>query len=232
MKKEKPIIISVGGSLIVPDNIDISFLKIFKNILLEQISKGRRFVLITGGGQTARRYQKAGQAVTDLSVEDLDWLGIHGTRLNGHLLRSIFYQEAHPVMVKNPTALPVFEESLLVAAGWRPGRSTDYCAVSLAKTLGSDRIINLSNIDYVYEEDPQKNIEAEFYDKISWVNFLQLIPKDWNPGLSTPFDPEASRLAQAENMEVIIINGQHLERLDNYLNNLEFKGTVISNKFL
>ena len=82
---------SVGGSLIVPDDIDTDFLTQFKNLIHTQaaIYSGRRFIIIAGGGRTARRYQDAASAVTALTPDDLDWMGIHATRLNGHLLRTI-----------------------------------------------------------------------------------------------------------------------------------------------
>ena len=54
----KPIIISLGGSIVVPDKIDYNFLKKFRALILKHVKKGKRFVLICGGGATARLYQK------------------------------------------------------------------------------------------------------------------------------------------------------------------------------
>ena len=45
--ENETIIISLGGSLIVPDNIDIDFLKDFKKLILSQVEKGKKFVIIT-----------------------------------------------------------------------------------------------------------------------------------------------------------------------------------------
>ena len=44
------IIISVGGSLICPEQINVGFLKEFKEIIIRHIRQGKRFILITGGG--------------------------------------------------------------------------------------------------------------------------------------------------------------------------------------
>ena len=49
-----PIIISLGGSLIVPEEIDIAFLEGFKEIILREVQAGKRFVIITGGGKICR----------------------------------------------------------------------------------------------------------------------------------------------------------------------------------
>jgi uridylate kinase len=230
MNKNETIVMSVGGSLIVPDQIDCSFLKALKTFIDEEMSAGRRFIIIAGGGRTARRYQDAAAEVTDLSKEDLDWMGIHATRLNGQLLRTIFYDTAYKVVIKNPDdILDVPEkENLIIASGYRPGASTDLRAVQIAERVGAKKVINLSNIDYVYTADPNTDPTAKRIEKISWSDFREIIPKEWDPGLSSPFDPIAAKEAHEKNIEVAIINGNKTEELTNYLGDRDFIGTVIS----
>jgi uridylate kinase len=222
------VVVSVGGSLIVPDGIDVGFLSRFKALILEKVQRGFTFSIITGGGKTARRYQEAAHAVTPLSPQDLDWIGIHSTRLNAQLLRNIFVGYAHSQVIKNPTIDADSEEPITIAAGWQPGFSTDYDAVLIAKNMGAQRLVNLSNIDYVYDSDPKKNPDAKKIEKISWADFRKLIPAEWNPGLSSPFDPVAAKEAEALGLEVAIINGTKLEEFSKYLDNQPFVGTVIS----
>lgn len=219
---------SVGGSLIVPDGIDTEFLTKFKTLVLEKVQRGLTFSIIAGGGKTARRYQDAANAVTPLSRHDLDWIGIHATRLNAQLLRNIFVGYAYPQIIKNPTIDVEAEEPIIIAAGWKPGCSTDYDAVLIAKNLGATRLVNLSNIDYVYDKDPKKNPDAKKIEKISWAEFRKLIPEEWDPGLSSPFDPVAAKEAEMLGLEVAIINGEKLEEFSNYLDGKPFVGTVIS----
>ncbi len=221
------VIISLGGSLIVPDEIDINFLKEFKKIILKHVNRGRRFVIITGGGKTCRKYQAAANSVTKLTLEDMDWLGIHVTRLNAHLLRSIFHKEAHPRIIKNPTENIHFNEKILIAAGWKPGCSTDYDAVLFAKNLGIKKLANLSNIDYAYDKDPKKFKDATPISDIKWKEFRKILPKKWDPGLNSPFDPIASKVAQKLDMEVAILNGKNLENFEKYLDGKTFIGTKI-----
>jgi len=222
------IVVSVGGSLIVPDGIDTDFLKRFKTLILEKVQKGFTFSIITGGGKTARRYQDAANVVTPLSQFDLDWIGIHATRLNAQLLRNIFVGHAHPEVIHNPTVDIHADEPVIIAAGWKPGCSTDYDAVLTAKNLGATRLVNLSNIDYVYDSDPKKNPDAKKIEKISWAEFRKLIPDHWDPGLSSPFDPVAAKEAEALGLEVAIINGASLGEFSNYIDGKPFVGTVIS----
>ena len=222
------VVVSVGGSLIVSDGIDVEFLTNFKTLILEKVQRGLTFSIIAGGGKTARRYQEAANAVTPLSRHDLDWIGIHSTRLNAQLLRNIFVGYAHSQIIKNPTIDIEAEEPLIIAAGWQPGCSTDYDAVLVAKNIGASRLVNLSNIDYVYDSDPKKNPNAKKIEKISWADFRNVIPKEWDPGLSSPFDPVAAKEAEALGLEVAIINGEKLGEFDNYLSGKTFTGTVIS----
>lgn len=227
---KETIIMSVGGSLIVPDHIDTLFLSSLKNLIEDQIAtRGRRFIIIAGGGKTARRYQEAAHAVSNLDPEDIDWMGIHATRLNGHLLRTIFRDTAHPVMITNPDDIMDIPKRvpLVIAAGYRPGASTDLRAVQIAKHCGAHKLINLSNIDYVYTADPRKDEHATRIEDITWKEFRTLIPKEWSPGLSSPFDPVAAREAESQNIEVAIINGERPDEIEHYLDGENFVGTRI-----
>ena len=230
MSEKQTVVMSVGGSLIVPDQIDTEFLTKLKTIVDRETAAGRRFIIIAGGGKTARRYQDAAAAVAPLAAEDLDWMGIHATRLNGHLLRTIFRDEAYRVMITNPDDIldvPATER-LIIAAGYRPGSSTDLRAVQIAERVGAAAVINLSNIDYVYTDDPRTNPDAEHIEEITWTDFRAMLPAEWDPGLSAPFDPIAAREAERLGLEVAIINGNHKTALDDYLADRNFVGTRIT----
>lgn len=229
MSYTETIVMSVGGSLIVPDQIDTDFLISLKKLVMHETSNGRRFIIIAGGGRTARRYQEAAAAVTSMQNEDLDWLGLHATRLNGHLLLTVFRDLAHRVMITNPDE--VFDvpkdAKLIIAAGYRPGASTDLRAVQIAERVKAHKVINLSNTDYVYTDNPHTNPDAKKLENITWAEFRTIIPEDWHPGMSAPFDPVAAREAEARGIEVAQINGLKLEELQQYLDNKAFIGTRI-----
>ncbi len=225
---KNPTIISLGGSLIVPDEIDVPFVSAFKQLIEKEVASDKSFILITGGGKICRRYQKAGTEISGLSNEELDWLGIHVTRLNAEFMRIVFGSAAHPNIIIDPTTGGSIKESLAIGAGWKPGWSTDFVAVLMAKTLGAKRIVNLSNIDYAYDKDPNKYPDAKKIEKISWKEFREIIPAEWSPGVNTPFDPIAAREAEELGIEVAIMNGKNLANLESYLNGRVFQGTVIS----
>lgn len=225
--KEETIIISLGGSLIVPDNVDVSFLKDFKSLILSHVSQGRKFIIITGGGKICRRYQDAFKEISKPSSENLDWLGIYSTRFNAEFLRLNFGNFADDQIIIDPE-LPIdFRKPIMIGAGWRPGFSTDLDAILLAKKVGAKKIINISNVDYVYDSDPKMNPNAKKIEEISWAEYRKLIPEEWNPGLNTPFDPIASKMAEEDGIEVVIMNGKPIDNLAKYLAGEKFLGTVI-----
>jgi len=227
MAKKQLFVISLGGSLIVPGAVDAKFLRGFRALVLKHVARGNRFILITGGGRTAREYIGALQQITNVTPDQRDWLGVYGTRLNAQLVRLAFGKLAHPNIVEDPNKKTSFKEKILVAGGWKPGRSTDDDAVRLAKVYGAQTIINLSNIDYVYTKDPRKHKDAKPIKKISWIDFRKIVGSKWDPGLNAPFDPVAAKLAQAHGKKVIIARGNDLKNLEKILVGQVFIGTEI-----
>lgn len=225
---EEKIIISLGGSLIVPDNLDINFLKDFKELILSHVSKGKKFVIITGGGKICRKYQAAAKDLSSPTDRDLDWIGIASLKLNAELLRVIFGEYAHDVVISDLKMKLSFEKPIIIGSAHEPGFSSDVDTVWAAETVGAKKIINLSNTDYVYDSDPKINPNAKKIEKISWAEYRTLIPKEWNPGLNSPFDPIASKDAEENGITVIIMNGKPIDNLANCINGESFLGTVIS----
>jgi uridylate kinase len=229
-ERSNVVVVSLGGSLVVPQGvgIDTAFLQEFKRVLERAIARGQRFVIVIGGGSVAREYQRAARELAALTDEDADWLGIHATRLNAHLLRTIFKDIAHPRVFSSADDVRAVSEPLTIGAGWRPGWSTDYVAVSIAERLGARRIANLSNTAGVFERDPREDPSARKFERISWVEYRALIPREWRPGLNTPFDPIASRKAEELDLEVAVMNGKQLVHFERYLAREQFDGTTIS----
>lgn len=206
-------IISLGGSLIVPDEIDVDFLRELKKLILNQTKNGESFIIAPGGGRTARKYAKAAKILGNLNRNDLDWLGIYSIRLNCLLLSSVF---------KNMKDVKVMDMREA-----RPGRSSDYDSVIFAKRYKAKNIINLTNIDYVYDKDPKVHKGAKPLNSISWKEFRNITGDKWDPGISLPFDPVASKLAEKLKLSVVVMNGKSLYNLRNFLSGKPYKGTII-----
>ncbi len=229
MPKEN-IIISLGGSLVAPGEIDTTFLKVFKNVIKKYLDT-KRFFIFVGGGKIARNYQKA---LLEFGADnkERDEIGIDVSRLNATVVKQLFGELAFSEIITNPSKKVQTKKDIIIGGGWKPGWSTDYCAVILAKNMGIKTIINLTNIDYVYDKDPKNppagGPSAKPFKEIDWKNFRKIVGNKWSPGLSMPFDPRASKDAEILKIKVVVINGKKLDRLEKFLNGKEFVGTTIS----
>lgn len=213
--------------MIVPEEVDHKFLKSFINLISERTTKGDRFIIVCGGGGVNRKYNKAAQKVRSMSNEELDWLGIHATRYNAQLVRILFGKIAYEEIIINPYEKVVTRKPVIIGAGYEPGWSSDYDAVYLANTYGIKNVANLSNIDYAYDKDPREFKDAQKIKDISWKDFRKIVGDKWEPRMSKPFDPIASREAEKLGLQVAIINGKKLKNLEKYLNGEKFAGTII-----
>lgn len=227
MSNKKSLVISLGGSLIVPDEVNVDFLRDFVSLITDYTKNGYNFLIITGGGKICRKYNDSLRQITNPSDQNLDWLGIASTRLNAELVRICFADQAYEKIVLNPEFVPQTDKPIVVGGGWKPGNSSDLAAVYGAKSVGATKIINLSNIDCVYDKDPKINSDAKPIYKMTWQEFEELFPESWNPGVNIPFDTVAAAEAKSLGYEIVIMNGNNIENLKNYLDGKEFVGTVI-----
>ncbi|MFC1691076.1 UMP kinase [Nanoarchaeota archaeon] len=226
---KKTVVLSLGGSIIIPgDKPDHAFLKKFRELILSYVKKGYKFAIVCGGGGLSRRYVEAAKKIRKLDDEALDWLGISATHLNGFLLRVLFHEHSHHEVIHDYSKKPKISKKIVIGCGWKPGRSTDYDAIMIAKHLGAKTVINLSNIEYAYTKDPRKFKNAKKIKKTTWKEFRKITGNKWSPRLSLPFDPIASKLAQKNKTKVIIAKGTDLTNLKKILDEKEkIKGTII-----
>ena len=226
-------VLSVGGSIVAPEYPDTDFVKKFVEMVkkfLEE-NKNDRLILVVGGGGPARIYQKAFRSVCEIAENDgtdaADWIGIMATRLNAQFVKACFGELCKEPVVTDPTQANEFSGRILVAAGWKPGFSTDNDAVLLAEKFDADTVVNLSNIEKVYTDDPRKNPDAKPLDEISWADFRKMVGDEWVPGKNCPFDPIASKKAQELNLVVICAGGKNIENTKSILEGKSYVGTTI-----
>lgn len=238
-------VLSVGGSIIAPNDVDVKFLSAFSKMITDYLTSNpeTRLIFVAGGGAPARLYQNAYKAVAAsfdekqknlcaLESEDslnqaCDWIGITATRLNAQLLKTVFGPLCQQELVIDPTKVCDFTGRILVAAGWKPGFSTDNDAVLLAERFNADTVLNLSNIEKVYTDDPRKNPDAKPIDNISWADFRAMVGDEWVPGKNCPFDPIASKKAQELGLTVICASGKNIENIRAILDAKDYEGTTI-----
>jgi len=228
---QQTFVLSLGGSLVVPNGgIDTDFLKEFNIFIRHQVFvKKRRFFIVVGGGTTAGKYIDAGKKVLgyDITKEDQDWLGIHATRLNAQLIRTLFKDISAPRVIKHYEIILKIDKPVAIAAGWKPGWSTDYDAVVLCEDYAIKEVFNLSNIDKIYDKDPKINADATAIDSITWKDYRKMVGDSWEPRMNVPFDPVAAKLGQELGIRVRFVNGKNLDNLAKALDEKPFIGTTI-----
>ncbi|MBI9099326.1 MAG: UMP kinase [Spirochaetaceae bacterium] len=223
-------VLDLGGSIVAPDEIDVSFIRKFRIFLESWLLEdtNNKAIIVIGGGSPARKYQQAyREIVSESDHSEQDWIGITATRLNAQLIKAVFNDYCREEVVIDPTAPESFEGQVMIAAGWKPGFSTDFDSVVLAQRFGADTILNLSNIAKVYTADPKKDPHAKPLDYISWEDYKKMAGDEWIPGFNVPFDPVATKKAAELNMKVIAADGKDLENLQKIFDGEEFVGTVI-----
>ena len=226
-------VISLGGSIVAPDTVDVPFLTSFTEVIrdLLEADEKRRFIFVVGGGGPARAWQNAYKTISGdgYCSEEADWIGTMATRLNAQLVKAVLAPWCSQEVVTDPGTAEAINGKVLVAAGWKPGFSSDYDAVLLAERFGAKTLINLSNIEKVYTADPRIDPQARPLDSISWADFRAMVGNEWTPGKNVPFDPVASRHAEKIGLKVICAAGKNLENLKKIISGGEYTGTTITN---
>ena len=224
------VVISIGGSILIPDQNDSVFIGKLAE-MLRRVSEKVRVCVICGGGKIARYYTVTGRELGG-SEYDLDLLGIGCTRLNAGLLALALRDLAStdiPVDVK--TAASRFGDGkIIVMGGTEPGHTTDAVATMLATELGAKRVINATSVDAVYSDDPRKNPDAVRYEKLTIDELDALVYKDHGAGKSSVFDPLGVQIAKKEKIDIQMVDGRNLEELEKAILGLSFSGTYINSQ--
>jgi uridylate kinase len=221
----KTIIISVGGSAIVPDKVDYKFLKALKKILLSL--KGKNIVICTGGGVTARKYMEPLKK-EKINEYNQDLMGIESTRLNAYLLASFLGKDANKEVPKTleEVADAVKVNKIVVCGGLTPGQTSDGTTAMIADYLDADVLINMTNVDGLFDKDPRKYKDAKFIPKLSHAAFKKVMDKiEKKPGMHFILDHLAAEITYKSKIKVVIMKG--VNNLEKFLSGKKFKGTII-----
>ena len=229
MKNSKEIIvISLGGSLIIPEKIGYKFLNKFKKIL-RKYYRMYKFVIVCGGGTIARKYisalEKEGK-----SKRELSFAGIRATRMNANFLMQFFGKEANDGLPLNMKDIKsnLAKNSVVVCGALRYSNNStsDTTAAKIAYYIGID-FINITNVKGLYNKDPKKYKNAKFISKISWKEFEKMALKTkFKAGQHFVLDQQAAVLIKKNEIKTYII-GNDLKNLERILKEKKFEGTLI-----
>ena len=222
-------VISLGGSLIIPNKINFKLLHEFKKVLRKHY-RTHKFVVVCGGGSIARKYIEALRKEKK-SKKELALAGIRATRMNARFVMQIFGEEANEHL---PSSMKEIKDNLqknnvVICGALRFSRNStsDSTAAKLAHYLKCD-FINMTNVDGLYTANPTTNKNAKFIPFISWKDFEKIaLSLKFEAGQHFVLDQNASSMIRENKIKTFII-GQRLSNLDKILRGGKFRGTTIS----
>ncbi len=222
------IVLSLGGSLINTENgIDHQYIEQIKRIIEKSEAS---FGIVVGGGTAARKY--ATEARNKGANEfEADEAAIKATKENASELIKAFGRNACPQVCESfdDARKQAKKYKVVVMGGTIPGITTDADAVLLAEALHAEKVINVSNVDAIYDKDPRKNKDAKRYDTLTHEQLTALAVQSDNrmAGTNFVFDILACKLAARSKIEVHFISGKELSMLKTALEGKKHNGTVV-----
>ncbi len=228
MKKEL-VVISLGGSQIIPDDIDINYLKKFKKMILSHTRK-YKFIIVCGGGNVARKYMGALDK-TGISFKLQCFAGISATRMNARFMGYFFgINQQQGIPHKLSTIEKLIKKKDIVFCGaleYKPNQTSDSTAASIAKYFKTE-FVNMTNTKGLHDKNPAKYKNAKFIPEISWKDFYIMANKiKYKPGQHFVLDQKASKIIMKNEINTYILSTD-LKQLDGLLKNKKFIGTRIS----
>lgn len=204
------IAISFGGSVVNPGKIDTAFLMSFRELVLEEIDKGKKFAIVTGGGGVSRQYISAlAETGLDLTEGEKDQLGIIPTWLNAKLVSLLFKGYSSRVLPRcfEDIGKQLDRWPVVFSGGLLPGLKTDEDTTIIADYLGASILINVTNVDGVYDDNPSTNPEAIKFDSMTYSDFYDLSDKlSVKAGSNAPFTAMAVRIAERSGIRIFVID--------------------------
>jgi uridylate kinase len=219
------IVISIGGSVLLAEDVDFTFLENLGN-LLEELSIKYKLFVITGGGKLARIYIRLGRELK-LDEKTLDELGIETTRINAKLLANVVKVANIKIPISTEEAIGI-DKSIVIMGGTTPGHSTDMVGAELAEKIKADRFIIATNVDGIYNKDPNKYNDAKQLKKVTIKDLIEEYGTKWNAaGKNIVVDGPALEIIQRAKINTFVVNGKRLDQLEKAITNEKFDGTKI-----
>ena len=219
------IVISIGGSVLLSEDADVSFFDEIKT-LLEKLSKNFKIYLVVGGGKTARTYIKLGRKL-NFREDFLDEIGINVTRVNAKLFTNILEISNKKIPITTDEAKEL-KYPIVVMGGTTPGHSTDMVGAELAEKTDANKFIIATNVDGIYDKDPNKYEDAKQIKEISIKQLMEKYGTEWSTaGKNVVIDGPALEIINRAKIPTFVLNGKKLDELERAITNQSFNGTII-----
>ncbi len=221
------IVISLGGSIISTDGLNLNFMENFAREL-QGFGGDYRFGIVVGGGSLARSY------INDLrkyGVNDniLDEIGINATRMNALALSSFFADSNSkiPVTVNDAAELARIYR-FTIMGGTEPGHTTDTVSTLLAERINARIMINATSVDGVYTDDPKKVKGARKIPSLTYDEAINLaLSKSVGAGPNVFMDLTALNIAKRSRIRLYVTKGTDLSEYRRIITTGSTSGSII-----
>lgn len=225
MEEKKTIVISLGGSVVLSKDVNHTFFTTLKTFI-DDLIETYKLYLIIGGGTTARSYINLGRK-QEFSEQNLDWIGIHATRLNA-LFLSILLTGKNKLIPETIDQALQIKESLIIMGGTTPGHSTDYVGAELAAKTDAKVYIIATNVDGVYDKDPNRHPDAKFLQEVTIDRLLSQYGNHWDTaGKNTVIDGPALQIIKDHQISTVVVDGRNIQAMKQVIEHTSFHGTRI-----
>ncbi|MCQ2056283.1 MAG: UMP kinase [archaeon] len=221
------VVVSIGGSVLIPGKEDSIYIKALAN-MLKEVSNEVYLIVVCGGGQVARYYSDVGKNLGG-SIKQIDELCIEVTKINAGLLSIALGENGlrsiHTNIENCINMTSVGKVSIM--GGTESGHTTDAVAAMIAKKYKANRIINASNVNAIYSDDPKKNPNAKRYSEMTIDELSMIIYNEHAPCKSSIFDPLGVKIIRDSKIDLTVVNGRNLKELKNAILGKEIEGTHV-----
>ncbi|MDR0523261.1 MAG: UMP kinase [Candidatus Methanoplasma sp.] len=226
---EKKVIISIGGSVLVPGIDDASYIRRLAG-LLRELSESAPLIVVCGGGRVSRYYSETGKALGGSEFQ-LDELGIGVTRLNAALLSIALGDGAAGVPATPAEAVAESQRRrIVVMGGTEPGHTTDAVAAMVAREAGARLIVNATSVDSVYSADPRADPGARRLPRLTIDELGALVYSEHGAGRSGVFDPLGVRIAKDCGIDIAIVDGRDDSEIRGAVLGTGIRGTYVDSR--
>lgn len=227
------LIIKLGGS-VIQENLDKVNPKVF-DFVKRVLTFDTKVCVTVGGGPICRLFQNSLRDFGYDDTENLHKVGMRALSLQAEFVKSIFPKaETFPELIEGDDLLRKATNAkddykYFIAGAWNPGHSTDYNSTLTAISFTAPKVLRISNVDYVYDSDPNKNPDAKMIKEVSWDEYLNIIgnPKEHVPGASYPVDPLASRICKDEGIKFYMTSLNKFLQTEGEVDFANFEGSII-----
>jgi len=170
------VVIKLSGRVF--DEDAASELKKYSTILVEILDSVQPIV-VAGGGKVARQYITIARAFGS-DEASLDIMGIEVSRLNARLLIAAIGDNAFPSVPTDleQVSMAAIGGKIIVTGGLHPGQSTNATAALIAEKVKAGKFLNATDVDGIYDSDPNKNKDAKLFKEITVKKCLDLLSSE------------------------------------------------------